>query len=195
MILNSATIALSLATAQPPFPQSLEEAAFDPIPRPMEVEMKRDKISDAVQASAVARTWNGRLEIGCDQARYKGIRITVSGRDWLRGENVITKRLLLLHRFDRAAPQRASWITRDRTAYLHPRGHVLPFLSWVVSSNRLVVRTEDIEDRKSDLVFPLIGAKNAINQVLYTCGAEELRRDLLYPHQRLPKRRSWFRLF
>lgn len=192
MTLNSVSIALAMATAQP-FPQSMADRAFDPVPRPMAVEIERDKITDGVRALAVARTWNGRLTIGCDQTRYKGVRVTVSGRDWLRGENYFTRRLLLYHRFDRAPAHRRAWITDDRTAYLHPSSHVLPFLSWVILANRLTIRTRDIEDRESDLVFPIAGSREAINQVLYACGEEGLRRDLLYRELR-PKPRPWFRI-
>ena len=149
-----------------------------PTPRPMTVEIERDAITDALSAFAVARGSHGRLEIGCDQRRFDGVRIRFSGRTWLARPGLFSSERRFWHRFDTAPPQRDFWEIDERMATLEDRPRVRRFLRWLLGSERVVIRTEDVEGREVDLVFPLVETRYAVERVLWACGAHRLSADL-----------------
>lgn len=177
MLLNTAIIALAAAAAQP-LDEPLVLTPLELLPKPMVVEIERDPITDAVSAFAVAHARKGRLAIGCDPDRYTGIKVSFRSRDWLADENFITGSRKITYRFDQAVPVRARWdISNDRATLASP-WRVPEFLSWVMSSRRLTIRTKDIEKRERDLVFSLEGSRPAVDRMLEVCRLSGLRRTL-----------------
>lgn len=161
---------------------ALALAAVDPpLPRPMAVQVVRDPITDAVRASASLYDAGQRLTVACDPARYEGVQISFSTRHWLAKDSFFTGERPLIYRFDSRPPRRWIWIMRDRGARLSGRGRVTFFLSGLISAERLVFRSRDIEDRPLDLVFRVVGAHPAIAELLQACGEEEMRTALFGP--------------
>lgn len=156
---------------------ALQPLALFPV-RPMTLEVRQDPITDHVTAFAVARADRMRLAAGCDPDRYDGVRLTLSGSLWFAGERLLTGRRNFAYRFDRAEPGMSAWSTEDRFAILQPRAYTPRFLGWMAASERLVLRVRDIEGRELDLVFPLAGARAAIEGMLAACGAEDVRAEL-----------------
>lgn len=147
-------------------------AGADPVlpPRPMEVEIGADPITDAVEAWATIRGPDGRLEVGCDRDRHEGIRVRLASRHWL-ASGAFRDGRPLISRFDLNPPGRSLWRIEGRTAVLARRRHIAPFLQWLATSERLVVRARDIEGRTVDMHFPLVGVRPALDRVLTACGA------------------------
>lgn len=166
--------ALALAGAEPPPPQ------------PMSVEMVRDAITDEVSASANLYDFGQRLTVACDRAHYRGIRVTFSTGRWMAGDSILTGERPLIFRFDDQHPRRWIWIMRDRGARLSGRARVTFFLNGLISSQRLVFRTRDIEDHPLDLTFRIAGAYPAIAQLLGTCGDSRMKAALYGPPETPP---------
>jgi hypothetical protein len=178
MPLNPLIIALAAAAAQPA-DQPLVLTPLELLPRPMYVEVERDPITDAVSAFAVAGTQKGRLYIGCDPDRYRGIRVSFRSQAWLADEEAFARTRKMVYRFDEAVPVRGRWDIKDDRATLRPWSKVPGFLSWALVSRRLVIRSKDIEERERDLVFSLEGSRPAIDKMLEVCRMSGLRRTLL----------------
>jgi hypothetical protein len=174
MLLKITALALAAAAAQPA-DRPLVLTPLELQPRPMYVEIERDPITDAVSAFAVARAHNGRLFIGCDPDRYRGIRVAFRSQSWLAEEHFLGGTRKMTYRFDQAVPVRARWDIGNDTATLRPYSHVPSFLSWVASSRRLTIRTRDIEKRERDLVFSLEAARPAVDKMLEVCRLSVLR--------------------
>jgi hypothetical protein len=173
MSLNPLIIAL--AAAAQPADQPLILTPLELLPRPMYVEIERDPITDSVSAFAIARAHNGRLHIGCDPDRYRGIRVTFRSRNWLEEEKLFTGRRKMTYRFDDAVPVRARWDIKNDTAILRPWRDLPTFVSWVVNSRRLIIRSKDIESRERDLHFSLEGSRPAVDKMLEVCRLSTLR--------------------
>lgn len=160
------SLSLLLAMAQPEMPVPVPSFA---VPRPMTVEVERDPVTDRVSAYAVARAQNGRLWIGCDPDRYRGLRVYVRGEGWVDSD-IIQGGRWVTHRFDGAEPRRLNWDTRRGAAYLRWGAEAGSFLDWMRASKRLVIRTRDVEKREMDLIFPLAGAQPALDEMLRACS-------------------------
>ena len=152
-----------------------------PPPRPMTIEVTRDPITDQVRARASIYDAGQRLDVACDPARYEGVHVSFSTRHWMAGDSFFTGERPLIYRFDSARPQRFVWIMRDRGARLAGRGRVVYFLSGLIASEQLVFRSRDVEDRRLDLTFRILGAYPAISTLLEACGETRMHRTLFGP--------------
>jgi len=161
-------LALALAAAEPPSPP----------PRPMRVEIVRDSISDDVAATATLLDRGAKLTLACDPDDYRGIRVIFTSRHWMAGSSLFTGERPLLYRFDEEPPVRLIWNMRDRGARLTGRERVTDFLRGLIASERLLFRSRNIEDRRIDIVFRLVGARPAVEQLLDACGEQRMRRRL-----------------
>lgn len=161
-------VALALLAAEPPAPP----------PLPMQVEVVRDPITDRVSASATLIDRTNKLAISCDADDYRGIRVSFSSRHWMAGDSFLTGERPMLYRFDDQPPQRRIWLMRDRGAVLRAGARVSQFLAGLIRSERLVIRSRDVEDHPLDLHFRIVGAQPAVAELLQVCGETEMRRDL-----------------
>jgi len=160
--------ALALVAAEPPAPP----------PRPMQVEVVRDAITDRVTASATLVDRGRTLVVACDADDYRGIRVSFSSGRWVALPSIVAGPRRLVYRFDEQPPRGAVWVPRDRGGRLVGRSRVANFLGDLIRSEQLVFRTRDIELRRFDLRFRIVGAQPAIAELLQACGEERLRRDL-----------------
>jgi hypothetical protein len=134
-----------------------------------------DPINDSVSASVTLRGERGsRLSIGCDPREYRGVRVMLTSEGWLQ-ESWYTARRTVRYRFDGAKPFKAWWETREGVAYERSRKHVARFIGWMMTSERLAIRTRDVEDREVELVFALAGVRPELDRMLTACNAERLR--------------------
>ena len=154
--------ALALATAFPP--------------RPMTAEVTRDPITDLVRATAVLDDNRNRLIVSCDPSRFDGLRVTLHYTTWFDRGGLIAGVRPMTYRFDSNPPQRMGWYVQEDTATMKGRRRVDRFLQWLTVSERLVIRTRDIEDRPVDLTFRIQGAEPAIAQVREACTRSPRRR-------------------
>jgi hypothetical protein len=161
-------IALAMLAAAPPAPP----------PLPMEVEVVRDPITDRVSASATLIDRTHKLAVSCDADDYDGIRVTFSTRHWMAGDSFLSRERPMLYRFDDQPPQRRIWLMRDRGAVLRADDRVTQFLQGLIHSEKLVIRSRDIEDHRLDLHFRIVGAEPAVAELLRVCGEDRMRRDL-----------------
>lgn len=161
-------IALALLAAEPPAPP----------PQPMQVEVVRDPITDHVSASAILIDRTQKLVVSCDAEDYRGIRVRFSSRHWMAGDSFLTGERPMLYRFDDQPPQRRIWMMRDRGAVLRARDRMTDFLSGLIRSERLVIRSRDIEDHRLDLHFRIVGARPAVAELLQVCGETRMRTTL-----------------
>lgn len=161
-------LALALVAAEPPSPP----------PRPMRVEITRDTISDDVTAVATLQDGRAKLTLACDPDDYEGVRVVFTSDHWLAGNSFFTGERPLLYRFDEEHPVRLVWIMRDRGARLAGRDRVTRFLRGLITAERLLFRTRDIEDRPVDVAFRIVGARPAVQQLLEACGEQRMRRRL-----------------
>jgi hypothetical protein len=167
------------AQAELPAPAVPPPAVPALAPRGATFESARDPITDTLSAFAVARAeGGGRLTIGCDADRYEGIRVAFTSRAWLPPERIDTRRRTVHYRFDSTPAGRVHVSTQGRTATLRPESHVLPFLRWIVASERLALRLRDIEGRRVTLLFDLGGSAAAVDRMLDACGRADLRPEL-----------------
>jgi hypothetical protein len=146
--------------------------ALEPILRPMTVEVEQDPITDKVSAFAVARSADGRLAIGCDSQRFRGIRVAVRSQGWFSGRNIMTGMRIMPFRFDRQPAIKGNWLIDDDAATLYPSSQIISFLNAATAAQRLTIRTKDIEGRQKDLTFSMVGGGPAIRQMLQICAAQ-----------------------
>lgn len=160
--------ALALAAAEPPAPP----------PRPMQVEVVRDAITDRVSASATLIDRGQTLVVACDASDYRGIRVSFSSGRWVALPSIVAGPRRLAYRFDSQPPRNALWVPRERGGRLVGRSRTARFLGELIRAEQLVFRTRDIELHRFDLRFRLVGAQPAIAELLQACGEERLRHDL-----------------
>jgi len=178
MLKTLAIMAAASAVTAQPMEAPLVLTPLKLLPRPMVVEIAKDPITDAVSAFAIARAPDGRLSIGCDPDRYRGVQVSFRSESWLAEEKVLTKNRVMHYRFDDAVPVRGRWNIDDDTASLRPKSHIPAFLSWVAHSRQLTIRSKDIENRERDLVFSLADGGPAIDKMLQACAAVDVRRAM-----------------
>jgi hypothetical protein len=154
------------------FLMALTMVAVEPPPRPMEVEMVRDPITDHVRAYATIREGGDRLVVSCDSSTYDGPRVTFHARHWLARGNLLSGDRSVTWRFDDHPPRRRMWNVGDRRAVLTDRARVTSFLAWMMASRKLAIRTRDIENHRYDITFRLVDVRPAIEQALAACGQE-----------------------
>ena len=78
------------------------------------------------------------------------------------------------YRFDDHAPVRRLWRVHERVARFDDRGRAIAFVGALMNARRLVLRTRDIENRTFDAVFPIGETRQAIVELLHTCGSSEV---------------------
>ena len=154
-----------------------------PLPRPMAVETVRDPITDDLRVQATLRDQDRRLTIACDPHDFEFIRITFTSNRWLVRGNLITRERPLIYRFDDARPRRLIWIVKDREARLGGRQRVSDFLRGFIDADEVVFRTRDVESTRILLRFRIVGAREAVDQLLRQCGENDLRASLFNPPQ------------
>jgi hypothetical protein len=167
-----AALAALLGLAAPDTPPD----PFDPpLPRPMAVETVRDPITDDLRVQATLRDQDRRLTLACDPHDFEFIRVTFTSNRWLVRGNLITRERPLIYRFDDNRPVRLIWIVKDREARLAGRNRVGAFLRGLIGADEVVFRTRDVESNRILLRFRVVGAREAVDQLLRQCGENELR--------------------
>ena len=164
-------LAAALAWAAPDTPPDPYEP---PLPRPMAVETVRDPISDDVRVQATLRDQDRRLTLACDPHDFEFIRVTFTSNRWLVRGNFLTRERALIYRFDDAPPVRLIWIVKDREARLAGRRRVGEFLRQFIDADEVVFSTRDVETNRILLRFRIVGARQAVDQLLRQCGENEL---------------------
>jgi hypothetical protein len=144
----------------------------------MAVETMRDPITDDLRVQTTLRDQSQRLTLACDPHDFEFIRVTFTSNRWLVRGNVITRERPLIYRFDDNPPVRLIWIVKDREARLAGRSRVGDFLAGFIDADEVVFRTRDVESNRILLRFRVVGAREAVGQLLRQCGEHEL-------HQRL----------
>ncbi len=147
-------------------------AVVEPPPRPMEVEVVRDPITDHVRAYATIREDRNRLVVSCDSSERGRIEIAVHSDRWLARGNPWTGYRAITHRFDAQRPRRMMWDIEDRHATLRGRSRVDNFLARLFGAQKLVIRTRDIENHRLDLTFRLVGVRSAVEEAIGTCSGK-----------------------
>ena len=143
--------------------------------RPVIHESHVDPLDDSVSASVTLRGERGtRLSIGCDPREYRGVRIMLASDGWLQ-ESWYTARRTVRYRFDTDRQRKAWWETSEGVAYERSHKHVARWIGWMINSERLALRTRDIEDREIEIVFPLAGVRPELDRMLTACKADRLR--------------------
>jgi hypothetical protein len=166
-----AALAAMLASAAPDTPPDPYEP---PLPRPMAVETVRDPITDDLRVQATLRDQDRRLTLACDPHDFEFIRVTFTSNRWLIRGNFITRERALIYRFDDARPVRLIWIVKDREARLAGRHRVGEVLRGFIDADEVVFRTRDVESNRILLRFRIVGAREAVDQLLRQCGENEL---------------------
>ena len=166
--------------------QSAPQAPADVPPpasmvRPVVYESHVDPVDDSVSAFVTLHAERGRsegsggrLSIGCDPREYRGVRVILASDGWLQ-ESWYTARRTVRYRFDQARYFKAWWETSEGVAFEGSRKHVARFLGWMMGSERLALRTRDVEGREIEMVFPLAGVRPELDRMLTACSAERLR--------------------
>jgi len=144
------------------------------VPRPMPVETVRDPITDDVRVQATLRDQDRRLTLACDPHDFEFIRVTFTSNRWLVRGNFLTRERALICRFDDAPPVRLIWIVKDREARLAGRRRVGEFLRQFIDADEVVFSTRDVETNRILLRFRIVGARQAVDQLLRQCGENEL---------------------
>jgi hypothetical protein len=156
-------IALALTSIEPPV-------------RPMTVEVIRDPITDHVRAYATVRERRDRLVVHCEPSEYDGPRISFHSERWLLRGNLFTGERPVIYRFDDREPRRTLWDVNNRRGLLTGRRRVETFLANLMTAEKLVIRTRDIEQHQLDMTFRLKDVRPAVEQALAACE-EEARSD------------------
>ena len=141
------------------------------------VDIWRDPLDDSVRAFVTFRVEGGRLTIGCNRDDWRGVRIMLSDRGWFAPSQWRGRRPVR-YRFDDARARGAIWRTNEGYVYTQSRRNVRAFLEWMVASDRVAMRSTDVEDREREFVFQIAGARGPLTQMLQACGpdaAEMLR--------------------
>ena len=175
-----AALAAVLGWAAPDTPPDPFET---PLPRPMAVETVRDPITDDLRVQTTLRDQSQRLTLACDPHDFEFIRVTFTSNRWLVRGNVITRERPLIYRFDDNRPVRLIWIVKDREARLAGRHRVGDFLAGLIDADEVVFRTRDVEANRILLRFRVVGAREAVDQLLRQCGETELHQRLFGPPQ------------
>ena len=160
---------------------ALALAAVDPPAHPASVEVIRDPVTDHVRAYATIRSRRDRLVVGCDSDDWAEPEVTFHADRWLARGNFFTGYRPITWRFDNRRSRRQMWHIEDRHATLTGRHRIGTFLAFLVASERLVVRTRDLERRRLDVIFRLSEVRPAVEQVMAACtgrpwSADELAR-------------------
>ena len=160
---------------------ALALVAADPPAQPASVEVIRDPITDQVRAYATVRARRDRLVVSCDSTERAEPQIAFHADRWLARGNFFSGHRPITHRFDNRRPRRQMWDIKDRHATLTGRRRIASFLAFLVASEKLVIRTRDLERNRLDITLPLLEVRPAIEQVMSACTgrpwtAEELRR-------------------
>ena len=166
-----AALAAMRASAAPDTPPDPYEP---PLPRPMAVETVRDPITDDLRVQATLRDQDRRLTLACDPHDFEFIRVTITSNRWLIRGNFITRERALIYRFDDARPVRLIWIVKNREARLAGRHRVGEFLRGFIDADEVVFRTRDVESNRILLRFRIVGAREAVDQLLRQCGENQL---------------------
>ncbi|HEV2866874.1 MAG TPA: hypothetical protein VGX37_10180 [Allosphingosinicella sp.] len=138
--------------------------------QPMTVEVVRDPITDGIRASATLREDGNRLVVSCQPHEYHGPRITFHSRRWLQRGYFFSGQRPVTFRFDNQRPARMFWEIDDRSATLDGDRRVAYFLNGLFVSERLVIRTRDVEKRRFDMIFHLRDVRPAVEQALRACS-------------------------
>lgn len=149
---------------------ALALAAFQAFPEGVSVDVRQDAITDRVSAFAVVTGREGRLAIGCDPHEFGGVRVQIRSRYWLARENFITGARSYPYRFDRDRAYASRWSTSARLGWMDSPRQASEFIAKARVARRVVVRTIDVEGRERDLIFPLVQAQPAIDEVLAICA-------------------------
>ena len=155
------------------------QAAEQQQPEPVEIAIQRDAITDHLRATATLRGEDGRIEIRCESPDWGDVRIEYHSRRWLARGNIFTGQQPVTFRFDEGRAYRRLWHVRDRTASFDDKGRVINFLVSMMRSNRLVLRTRDVENHTFDARFEIAEARPAITQLLQTCGSRRMNPRVL----------------
>lgn len=173
-----AALAAALGLAAPDTPPDPYEP---PLPRAMTVGTVRDPITDDLRVQATLLDRGQRLTLACDPHDFEFIRVTFTSNRWLVRGNLITRERPLVYRFDDNRPVRLIWIVKDREARLAGRNRVGSFLEGLIDADELVFRTRDVESNRILLRFRIVGAREAVDQLLRQCGENDLHRRLFGP--------------
>lgn len=152
---------------------ALALSAIEPPPRPMEVEVVRDPITDEIRAYATVREGGNRLVVSCAPADYDGPRITFHSRRWLARGNMFTGERRITYRFDDLPPVRWTWDVEHRRGRIGDDDKVNAFLRDLMTAERLVIRVRDIEYHVYDLTFRLVDVRPAVERALAACAEFE----------------------
>jgi len=148
---------------------ALALAAIDPPAQPASVEVIRDPVTDHVRAYATIRSRRDRLVVSCDSDERAEPEVAFHADRWLARGNFFSGHRPITYRFDNRRPRRQMWHVEDRHATLTGRRRIAAFLSYLVASERLVIRTRDLERHRLDIVLPLRDVQPAIEQVMSAC--------------------------
>jgi hypothetical protein len=170
-----AALAAVLGWAAPDTPPDPFET---PLPRPMAIETVRDPITDDLRVQATLRDQSQRLTLACDPHDFEFIRVIFTSNRWLVRGNFITRERPLEYRFDDNRPVRLVWLLQDRQARLGGRHRVAAFLRGLINADELVFRTRDVEANRILLRFRIVGAREAVDQLLRQCGENDLHQQL-----------------
>ena len=152
---------------------ALAVAAADPPPQPASVEVIRDPITDHVRAYATVRARRNRLVVSCDSSDRDRPKVVFHSDRWLARGNLFSGFRPVTHRFDNQRPRRQMWHVEDRHATLTGERRTAAFLAHLAASEKLVIRTRDLERNRIDLTFPLIDVEAALEQAMSACFGRE----------------------
>lgn len=155
------------------------QVAPEAAPEPMEIEIVRDAITDHPRATATLRGEGGRIEIWCESPDWGDVRVEYHSRRWLARGQIFTGQQPITFRFDDGPAHRRLWHVRDRRASFDDEGRVASFLVSLMRSRKLVLRTRDVENHTFDATFEFGDTRNAITQLLQTCGSRRLNPRVL----------------
>ena len=158
---------------------ALALAATDPPAQPASVEVIRDPITDHVRAYATIRARRARLVVSCDSSEGAEPKVAFHADRWLARGNFFSGHRSIIYRFDNRRPRRQMWKVEDRHATLTGRRRIGAFLAYLVASEKLVIRTRDLERHRLDIVLPLRDVQPAIEQVMSACTGRPWTVDAL----------------
>lgn len=153
--------------------------AADPPAQPATVHVVRDPVTDHVRAYATVRARRDRLVVSCDSAEGSEPEVAVHSDRWLRRGNFLSGFRAVTWRFDNVRPRRQMWHVDDRHATLTGARRIQTFLAFLVASEKLVIRTRDIENHRLDLVFPLRDVRPSLELAMSACTGRPWSADEL----------------
>ena len=158
---------------------ALALAATDPPALPMSVDVIRDPITDHVRAYATIHARRDRLVVSCDSDEGAAPQLTFHSDRWLARGNMFTGYRPLIHRFDGQRPRRQMWHIEHRHGTLTGERRIASFLAHLMASERLVIRSRDIENHRLDVTFHLIDVRPAVEQAMSACTGRAWSADEL----------------